>query len=543
MNRKLSPKLGYLGHIEKDLDYQEIRNCTTFHFKSVWGSSISRILKNEIHRFFPEFRLNKRKLYPKEKFGMIIDEYYMKFSKDAWDSICITGIVAFRYKTVMNGRTEHKVPIVVGGEAGIHYKLTTWYDPKSDEQKFTYYKLFSKRLGSFGGERPDKKVMILSNFGYNPRYDGSLISITSTLLGNEFFINRMRMYALRAEHNRSDPMIFAQTTKDSVGALDPSNMFGMYGDIDPNTRMEERRYQYNDAEIRETIRHNKKYIEAVVEETCRKESNTTPSTVDIDKLQIKDNFFPLPTGYTIVPHQLPESRGDWASMNKIYQEEIFTAYSIPRQVLMPEGSGKLMGNADMARKMMSKAINHWRTLLSRILTDIYCYMYEGEDCVMSLEDLDVFELGKMSGTDIVNFVRDSVVTISFPTEISIDFDQMVAQYSLGLLKWENLCSYTWRNSDYDMMDVGDKNDVPNDPWNQDAKLSMLQKSNTFKSISKTGTAGKTIFGYEEKKGETGKASDTKTPNDETTREKDETKKKKRESTDKDAPKKKRKKQE
>lgn len=501
MDYNSSLNLKGLGLDEKELDYIEIKRCKTFHFKSVWGSAVSRILKHEIHRFFPEFKLNKRKLYPKEKFKRVIDDHYMEFSKNAWDSICTMGIVIFRYLDIVTaGGAQHRVPVVVGGEPGVHYKITTWFDPKTDGQKFSYYRLHSRRNGLKREPIRDKNVMILSNFGYNPNYDGSLTSITSTLLAKEFFINRMTMYTLRAEHNRSDPMIFAQADKNAMGVIDPSTMFGHFGDIDPNSRSEEARFKFNDAEIRETIRHTKEFFEAIVEESIpKKTAKNQQQFIDINKPQIKDNFFPLPMGYNIVPYQMPESRKDWESMNKIYQEEIFAAYSIPRQLIMPEGSGKLMGNADMARKMMSKAINHWRTMLSQTLTKIYCSMYEEEDCVMSLEDLEEFDLRNMTLKEMMKVVEDSVMTISFPTEISIDFDQMVAQFAMGILDWEDLNIYTLRNSEYNMMDFGGKEDTKKDPWDQQAKLSMLKKASAFKHIQKTGAAGELIFGIEKEK--------------------------------------------
>jgi hypothetical protein len=478
------------GLEESDLDY----NMITVGRKlqggdSLWTSAVSRLLISEILLYFPEFWLNGHKLYPKDKFIQLLKDYWIPFCREALLWIWIVGIVPFRLRVLKSGEI---VPSVIEGEAGKHFKLTTWYDAREDTQKFSYYRIISKKTGKYKPASIDKKVLILSNFGYNPNYDGTLKSIVACIIAKEFFLNRMTLYTLRSENTRSKPMILTETSKDSLGAFDPSSAIAYFGEMDPNVRQEERSFVKNDAEIEASIRHNSKFFELQMK-AVQPSNRTDPNYIDYTEPQIKNNFMPLPTNHKLVNQQLPESRTDWTAMNRVYQEDIFAAFTLPRQALVTDGSGRSLGNADMANNRFNKTINSWRTTLSDILTKIYCSIYGDRDCMMDLEKIDIFSLEKMKDEHVVGMLKDVNVLVTIPNAISLGLSDLLNQYDLGIITWEHFVSFVWRSSGYNMMDL-ENSTMKTDPWDMEAKISMLQKSKVASEAKKTGDAFNVMLG-------------------------------------------------
>jgi len=472
-------KLPFFGNQETDLDYDTVNTAKSLYNEgSLWISTIGRFLVSEVMIHFPEFWIDGQRLNPKPAFRRIIKEYWLPFCKNALEWVWTVGIVAFRLKKVGNGDL---IPATVEGIPGQHFRITTWYDVKNDSQRFTYYRMFSKKTGFPAMNEIDKKVFFLSNFGFNPSLTGKINSIVSGIIFHETFLNRLTLYILRAEKERSRPMIITESGKDAFGSLDSSAMFGSFADIDPNSATKERLFRKNEVEVFQTVQHQKNLLETYV-------STFTPKkmgVIDVESPQIFNNIVPLPSGQKMTHQLMPECRTDWSSINKVHQETVFAAFNLPRQVLMTDSSGKIAGNADLAQKTFDKTVNHYRTLLSDILTQLYCHIYGAEDCVLDLQQLEMYDLESLTREEILSKIRELNVSVSLPTAIGLTTSQLLQQYALGIITWEQFGVYVKRVSGYNMLDV-DSGKKTEDPWNMETKISLLKNSEFYNQLSELG---------------------------------------------------------
>lgn len=482
-----------INMLERDLNYGQMKKCKDFLEQSLFVGSVTGMLNREVTSEMAQFFIDVVRLWPKQKYTLLWNKYFVPFYKEVLMWIFTWGIVYYRYRYIPE--EDEAVPELVKGEPGIHYKLTTWYDPKTEKQQFAYYRLYSKRTGEMIPPKPDKNVFIRTDFGFMPGEDGSIKSIISRLIPVEFFIYQSRQYYLRAARQRSEPMLFLETNKDTPGVLDTSEMFGFYGDINRDSRIEDRRFRKNEAEIAELFRHQNNVfrLQMQMANEQNKGKGKDPSQVDIFKPQAENNMFPLPVGTHLTNAQIPETPGDIINLEKSYQEQVFAAFSLPRSLLASEGAGRLQGNAEMAEKMLKRAIDQWRNVLSTLMTDIYCDLFAAKDCITDLQSLSRFEIKNISNKELDRWIQDYKVQVKFPPESSVSFSTLIAQFQFRAISWEKFITEIYRMSGYDIADAQAIKDQK-DPWSLEAKTEMLKHNpEMVKALASSGLAGQLMF--------------------------------------------------
>ena len=241
--------LSVLNINEKRLDSETLKLCQYINLKTWTGCSCRRVLFQYVFQSGPYFYWNGKPTKPTFDFQNIINRYWIPFCKDVVDCILTLGLVPIKLLRLPKNQGGITVPFVYKGIMGVDYNITVINDDgKLDYLFYKPTKKTEKTGMSIGQMKRTKKVSIWGGFGYDPSSDGTLNSITSTIVPQFYFLNRMYHYTLRSEYNRSDPSLITQISSESAGVskkMLETVQYSTYGDMDVNEFQNMARYRLN----------------------------------------------------------------------------------------------------------------------------------------------------------------------------------------------------------------------------------------------------------------------------------------------------------
>jgi hypothetical protein len=508
----------FIEYGETAIDSRMFQLCYAVHHGNTIASSARRQLFMQLFRYGIEFYWKGKSIRPSWEFQRIINKYWIPFSKDFIDFMHIIGIVPVLLVKVPEGEI---VPVVPKGRYGEDYMITT--RSRGGIQKFSYYKMTSRKTGERIQPRKDPKIRIISGYGFEPNEYGKFKSIVSTILLQDFMQNRMNAFAISTEKKRSDAPILTETQADSAGIVRPEMQYDYYGDWDKNKHQAEARYQRNTQEIYAIVEQQIRMEQAYSENGATEDG----MNIDVNKKQLQNNIFPLPMNHRVARYQLPEARNDLVPLNRHMEHIIAAAYGVPRSHMISD-EGRSETSVRITEKSLDETVNFWKTILGVELTEIYASIpgYVQEDKSVAVSTYSKVEIATMPRRDLFDKVNEPRVTVGLAIIPSDTDDGLLMKYSLGIIKWQNFAKIMLQHSNYPTEVVNE--DFGKDPWQQEFKLSML-RSVSSSGLSSLGISSQAIFPEVTKSGPEGEEGEKKKDDDKKKKEgekkkKDETKK-------------------
>lgn len=290
--------------------------------------------------------------------------------KDSIFAIAAQGVLPlYRYRDKKSGQS---ITICPQYET---YKLSVRYERGRPVFRFWWINTIPTRAPY--RDYVDKSVEVMSGFGYDPRRDGSLNSLVSSLFSTVNFMDSMLAYATRAENKNTDPtMIVAEQplrTAD-MSSEDQQVSYNFFVDADPCKEREEDMFDELTLEARLGREAIDVDAEAIERQRCRMEAAQEIVTASIyNRLQLRP-------GQTIANQPLPRPRGDLVNLITISKKTVCEVFKIPEEIFSGGVGGKVSRDTTAAMvAQYRETLRTWARYLEPIMTFIYRSMYEAED--------------------------------------------------------------------------------------------------------------------------------------------------------------------
>jgi hypothetical protein len=329
------------------------------------------------------FRMQSKEIQLTENFRLFYEEHAEKLKKDAIKELLIADfvLIGFKYEPIMdvsNNRSKMMlVPYVLNGRLGIDYNVIVYNDPKNvGSHSYMFVRLVDSN-GKQINPTPDPNVLIFA--GKNPPdCYGQLQSPASKIINDYSDINRINNMRMTAQHHRSNPPIYTETTENSDGVIRDADKYIYLQDVSEIDRDKSASVAKNDFEMQLVYDQQRKAIE--MQNINMSKNVLTENQIDMVEQNrtrlLSTQFYPLPINHTIGRQVIPESYNFWESDNYMMENHVCMAYGVPRQFLMSESKKSSSESAvSVFEKLFSSTVQYYKNLLSMIYTRLYSIMY------------------------------------------------------------------------------------------------------------------------------------------------------------------------
>jgi hypothetical protein len=419
------------------VDQSMYEMCKAIHFGNPSAASCRNTITNVLFKDGLDYRLGDESIrlldyYKKE----VVDRHWIPFAIDCMNEIWTRGIIPV---TVKRSASGDNVPVVARGP----HEIRSYYDHRRDRYSYRFYRLISKKTGQCITPKHDKRVTVLSGFGYDPNELGKLRSLVSTLVKSDMFADRMKDLALRAESDRCKPRMVLQHDK-APNEYGIEGTYSYYGGRDRIMEKEEDRFIMGPAEMESVANQDRQY-DKIIQETFREGGKNLTKKAMANGMTVTLPPYPLPPGYSIAHQLLPEPRNDLLEICKQAEETICMAYGVPRSVISDGGRAAYSGirtNVDTLNRTLLK----WKDIVGTILTNMYrCIYFEG-DCdyyIGKMDDEDKEGLLKLTETQRRSLIEARVVvTVTPQLMLSTTHEDLLTQYFMDVIDYDMLNDYS-----------------------------------------------------------------------------------------------------
>ena len=337
-------------------------------------------------------------------------EYWVPFAERCLDQLMVTGVVVC---DVDRHHTEPGVPVVVPPEL---YTLFVCIDGTN--------KWFEAVSIAFG-TAVRRNLVVLHDFGSDPDVLGNLTSRMSCLYPTQAWIAKLSDLALKAEEGRSIPTLIAQQRPGPRGELEGVH-YDAYAASDLVAARAEDRYT-RDAEAIEQLKNQREVYMHMHDSTA---DEATPK-------RVLPSVYTLPTDQEQARGLMPEARSDLVSLKKAAEEEICAVLGVPRNLVMTDMASRV-GAADHSRKTFDTTACWWKKQLSRILSQMYQSIYGKRDARAVLESV------ANKGKSLRDIMKDNMVNVRFPSQVSATLEELQMLYSHNIIDWDTFSSTSLR---------------------------------------------------------------------------------------------------
>lgn len=362
-----------------------------------------------------------------------MDNVWIPLAKDIVDIVMILGVVPVRF--------DNGIPYVPKpGTYDIHVKTTNIGT--------TSYELHDKD----NPIDPVPNSFVFSGYGYDPRVNGSLISMIKTLEPTMQFIHRMSDAALMAEETSCNPPIIVERKEKGTDAREGLE-FDFYMDADTLKSSLNSQYQRDEKAVKQ-LQNQRLLFAAAINGSESSKKNTTTAM---------DNVVPLPNEYHVGSVIEPSGRNDYVMICRMASETICSTLGVPRSMLISDNvvRGDIEGSHDVFKQSCLK----WKRIVSNILTLVYRHVHKSEEA----ERLTKLSK-KRKLKDISKLANTEMVEIVVPVTPYISNEELKDMYLYQIIDWKTYREYVLRNASLplDNQKFGNK-----DPWSKDDKKELL----------------------------------------------------------------------
>ena len=419
----------------RDLDYARIRALRKVHLKGVWPSMCRQMLVKLMASKDPEFSFgddSSKIRRPSRRFKELLDQFWKPFVLDCMDELMIVGIVVVKFKKVGEG---DMVPIVISSEHfGSLYDVKTRYDPVAMQTVYEVWKNFG-RDGQYATPVMDRKAIVLRNFGWDPAASGEFYTHASRVEPLETYMAHVLQMSYVAEYNLARPAIVTETTLNAPQRFRVEE--GVYIDHDGDRRDPDSLY-------RQTV-EDPRYVEFddAVRGGSLKERWRPNDDHEFDAMPtLHNNVTPLPPNHTVSQIPQPVRNPHFDKITHDYEVKVSAIYGIPRSMIAQDTGMRAASSTDLVHEELRHTIAFWSTILSRIYTNVYNYLYMKDHWNMSLGK--TLKMGQpMAKDDLFASVdRKAEARVSIPVPPMIPLEQMHEMYERRLMEWDEYFNWT-----------------------------------------------------------------------------------------------------
>lgn len=386
---------------------------------------------SEVMNQDPIFKKGNKILELSPRFKQFYDDFWVPLTINVLDELLISGIVAVTFTKVpvhtINGKTDFEiVPKVLNHGLGLDYNIYVYNDPEVVGSTSFVFKKQVDKNGNLLNATPDPNVIIMHGFEHVPDGNGNLRSPASTVIEDTDNMALLTRFRMQAEANRSNPTIFTQTTQTSQGVLKPNDFYLYYDDVGAVKESEKSKTMKNAQEVQQmyeqqanTLMQQNETLQSF-QHQFNQAHNVNGTTYE---KQYYNNFFPLPVDHVIANPKLPEAPRDWEQLNRVYQQNICSAYGVPRNLLVNDTQRGESGVQEVA-KTFSQTVERFKRSLSYILTQLYDFIYGdideaqlllfrylNQNLGMNVQDQSTLSSNNMFNMSSVNRVIQKIVDI------------------------------------------------------------------------------------------------------------------------------------
>ena len=269
-----------------------------------------------------------------------MDNVWLPLAKDIIDSIMMIGIVAIRF--------ENDIPYVPKvGTYNIHVKTTV-----SGISKYELHDMDNPM-------DPVPGSLVLSGYGYDPRPNGTLISMIKNLEPVMLFVHKLSDAALHAEETRCNPPIIVERREKATDTREGLD-FDFYMDADTLKSNLNSQYQRDEKAVKQ-LQNQRKLFHAAISGVDSRSKATTSNAMD--------NIVPLPNEYHVGTVIEPSGRNDYTQITRNASEIICSVLGVPRSMMISDNivRGDIQGSHDVFKQSCLQ----WKGIVGKILTILY----------------------------------------------------------------------------------------------------------------------------------------------------------------------------
>jgi len=318
-----------------------------------------------------------------EAFQAVLQRHWIPFVRDLIDAYFMFGFCPVRVvKTAKPARRGEKaclIPIVP--PFGV-YDAEVRVDPSDYHQTLHF---LPKRGATVEGGEDANVHMLVSDDGMPNVVCTTHRSRVSTLVAQFRWMERMKTYALQAEHIRSHPPLITQDSPDkrpinetvaSEAFADPVELFAEH---------EERRYRKNASNMN-ALRQQRSMV-ADLNRTRRAEDQVHvvgfgegAGSVTLAQTY-EDNTYHVPDGTQVAAQApMPQARADLTDLERMRVDVVCATFGVPKSLIMTEsGRPNASGANEMDYRMLRRTMESLAACISRALTATYALVYGGDD--------------------------------------------------------------------------------------------------------------------------------------------------------------------
>jgi hypothetical protein len=391
------------------------------------------VLQNKVFENGIAICANKKKCSDLTLNKSEIDSVWIPFGKDIIDTIMTLGIVPVRF-------SDKGLPYIPkAGTYDIHVI--------TDDNGMTTYELHDKQHPM----EPVPDSIVLHNYGYDPRIDGSLTSMIKTLEPIMQFVHHLSDAALCAEETRCNPPVICEK-KETQQEMKEGLHFDSYIDGDTLKTTLNSHYQRDEAGIRQLNHQRMLFSNAI--SGAKSEKTTT---------RAMNNLVPLPNDFRISTLIEPSGRNDYVQICRMASEIICSVIGVPRSMIISDNvvRGDIQGSHDVFKQSCLQ----WKNIISSILTAVYRHINKKQETDRLTK---LVKKRKLKNLD--DFASKEMVQIVVPVTPYISSDELKDMYLHQIISWSTYKEYVLRNASLPL-DLMKPNEP--DPWSKEEKKELL----------------------------------------------------------------------
>lgn len=362
-----------------------------------------------------------------------LENVWVPFGRDIIDVIMTLGVVPVRF-------SENGLPYIPkAGTYSIHVI--------TDDSGKTEYEMHDLK----NPMEPVPNSIVLHNYGYDPRIDGSLTSMVKNLEPIMQFVHHLSDAALMAEETRCNPPVICEK-KETQTDMKEGLHFDSFIDGDTLKTTLNSHYQRDEAGIRQLQHQRMLFTNAINGTTGEK---TTKRAMN--------NLVPLPNDFRIASLIEPTGRNDYVQICRMASEMICSVLGVPRSMIISDNvvRGDIQGSHDVFKQSCLQ----WKNIVGSILTAVYREVNKSRE---SERLTNIVKKRKLKNID--DLADKELAQIVVPVTPYISSDELKDMYLHNIIDWKTYKEYVLRNASLplDLLKANEK-----DPWTKDEKKELL----------------------------------------------------------------------
>ena len=311
-------------------------------------------------------------------FQAVLDRHWISFTRDMLDWFFMFGYCPFAVATTRNSEKKPvHIPVVPQFGSGTFevrentasYEQTIHWIPTSNVQE--------------SAEQDDTNVSILMCDDGMPNVnDGAHKSRVAKLLPQYRWIQRMKSYAIKAEHIRSHPPIITQDSPDKRPVNETLSDETFADPADLFREKEDRTYKKNASSMNAMYNQQR-----MASDLNQGRPTVIQNGFPHDGTQLEltqsyyDNMFHIPNGTQLAgAAPMPQSRADLVEMDRQRMDVTCGTFGVPKSLIMADrGRSNAAGASEVEYRMLMQTVDGLCAVVTRALHEVYTSIYKEDE--------------------------------------------------------------------------------------------------------------------------------------------------------------------